>query len=248
MIKAERQKYILDELNLYEKVKSSRLCDILRVSEDTIRRDLIELENSGHLKKVHGGAITINFIPSFKKREVLEIQLKNEIARKALGLIEENQVLIIDGGTSNLQLVNMLPKNTKLTIFTNSIPVASKLCENGDIDGVLLGGSILSKGHSTIGYHSIQALHEIHADLCIMGITSIDSQYGLTEAHREETMIKKEMIKSSNKVASLVISQKLMTRQPYSVCNIDSLDYLITELDPDHQSLRPFKEKGVKII
>jgi DeoR/GlpR family transcriptional regulator of sugar metabolism len=122
------------------------------------------------------------------------------------------------------------------------------LCENGNIDGVLLGGNILSKGQITIGYQPLQTLQDIHADLCFLGITSLDPKYGLTEDNREETQIKKEIIKSSNIVASMVISQKLMTRQAYSVSDIDCLDYLITELKPEDELLRPFKEKGMGVI
>ncbi|MCK5368019.1 MAG: DeoR/GlpR transcriptional regulator, partial [Cyclobacteriaceae bacterium] len=140
--------------------------------------------DKGQLKKVHGGASTLSFIPSFKKREVSEIQLKHVVAKKALSLIEDDQVLIIDGGTSNLQLVNLLPIDKKLTIFTNSIPVASKLCEYPNIDGVLLGGNILRKGHTTIGYQAVESLQGIHADMCFLGITSVDSKIGLSEANR----------------------------------------------------------------
>ena len=186
MLKAEAENIILDELRAFNRVKSSKLCDLLRVSEDTVRRDLNELENKGQLKKVHGGAISLSFIPSFKKREVIEIQTKHEIAKKAVSLIEENMVLIIDGGTSNLQLINLLPTDKKLTIFTNSIPVASKLCEYPNIDGIFLGGNILRKGHTTVGYQAIEPLLEIHADMCFLGITSIDIYAGLTEANRQE--------------------------------------------------------------
>lgn len=248
MLKVERHSIILDELRMHKLVRCTQLCDILEVSKDTIRRDLNELESNGQLKKVHGGAITLSYIPSFKKREVLEIKLKHEIAKKALSLIEENMVIMIDGGTSNLQLVNLLPKNIKLTIFTNSIPVAAKLCEYSNLDGVFIGGNILSKGHSTIGYQSLQSIKEVQADLCFLGITSLDPQFGMTEANREETLVKREIVKSSNITASMVISQKLMTRQAYSVCDIECLDYLITELEPDDALLLPFKEKGIDII
>jgi DeoR/GlpR family transcriptional regulator of sugar metabolism len=107
MLKIERQSIILEELRAFSKVKSSTLCDLLKVSEDTVRRDLNELQQSGQLKKVHGGAVSLSYIPSFKKREVIEIQTKHEIAKKALSLIEDDMVLIIDGGTSNLQLINL---------------------------------------------------------------------------------------------------------------------------------------------
>ncbi len=248
MLKVERQSIILDELRTHNRVKSSDLCEILQVSEDTIRRDLNELEDMGQLKKVHGGAITLSFIPSFKKREVQEIQTKHVVAKKALDLIEEDQVLIIDGGTSNLQLVNLLPEDLRLTIFTNSIPVASKLCEYPNIDGVFLGGNILHKGHSTVGYQALESLQEIHADMCFLGITSVDPVFGLTEANRKETTIKKAIIKASNTVVSMVISAKLNTRQPFKVCDIDYMDIMVTNLDPTDERLHEYREKGVKLI
>ena len=248
MLKAERQSVILEELRSHKRVISSELCEILHVSEDTIRRDLNELETKGQLKKVHGGAITLSFIPSFKKREVQEIQTKHIIAQKALSLIEDNQVIIIDGGTSNLQLVNILPENKHLTVFTNSIPVASKLCEYPNIDGVLLGGNILRKGHSIIGYQALEYLQEVHADICFLGITSVDAEMGLSEANRKETTIKKAMINASNTVVSMVISNKLNTRQPFKVCDIGCLNVMVTELDNEDPQLLPYRAKGVKII
>ncbi len=248
MLKVERQSIILEELRAFHKVESSKLCNLLSVSEDTIRRDLNDLEKKGQLKKVHGGAVSLSFIPSFKKREVIEIQTKHEIAKKALSLIEDNMVLIIDGGTSNLQLINLLPIDKKLTIFTNSIPVASKLCEYPNIDGVFLGGNILRKGYTTVGFQAIETLLEIHADLCFMGTTSIDLVDGLTEANRQETTIKKAIIKASKKVATLAISNKINSVQPFKVCDLECLDVMVTELSPDDPKLLPFKQRGIKIL
>lgn len=248
MLKVERQSIILDELRAHNKVVSSKLCEILLVSEDTIRRDLNDLEEKGQLKKVHGGAMALAYIPSFVKREVQEIQTKHIIAKKALSLIEDDQVLIIDGGTSNLQLVNLLPIDKKLTIFTNSLPVASKLCEYDNIDGVLLGGNILGKGHTTIGHIAVEFLQDIHADLCFLGITSVDPVFGLTEDNRQETTIKKAILKASNTVVSMVISNKLNSRQSYKVCDINSLDIMVTELDPDNDILLPYKAKGIRVL
>jgi DeoR family fructose operon transcriptional repressor len=248
MLKIERQSIILEELRAFSKVKSSTLCDLLKVSEDTVRRDLNELQQSGQLKKVHGGAVSLSYIPSFKKREVIEIQTKHEIAKKALSLIEDDMVLIIDGGTSNLHLINLIPPNKKLTIFTNSIPVASKLCEYSNIDGVMLGGNILSKGYTTIGYQAIEPLLEIRADMCFLGITSIDLKAGLTEANRQETTIKKAIIKASKIVTTLATSNKINTAQAYKVCDLECLDMMVTELDPNDPLLQPFKEKGIRIV
>jgi DeoR family fructose operon transcriptional repressor len=248
MLKEERHSVILHELRAFERVRSTKLSRLLSVSEDTIRRDLMELEEGGQLKKVHGGAISLSFIPSFKKREVIEIEKKYELAKKALCLLEDGMVLIVDGGTSNLQLVNLLPQDKKLTIFTNSIPVASKLCEYPNVDGILLGGNILKKGFTTIGNQALEPLSEVQADLCFLGITSIDIASGLTEANRQETSIKKAFIKSSSRVATLTISSKINTKQPFRVCSIDCLDVMITELCENDEKLSAFKNKGIKVI
>lgn len=248
MLKAERQSIILEELRAFNRVKSSNLCILLNVSEDTIRRDLNELEEKGQLKKVHGGAISLSFIPSFKKREVQEIKTKHIIAKKALDLIEDGQVLIIDGGTSNMQLVNLLPVDKKLTVFTNSIPVASKLCEYPNIDGVFLGGNILRKAYTSIGHQALESLLEIHADMCFLGINGVDHEIGLTVVNRQETTIKKAIIKASNKVVTLTISSKIGSVQPFKVCELESLDILVTDVDPDDKILNPYHQKGIKVI
>jgi len=248
MLKAERHQIILEELKLFHRVKSSSLCKRFQVSEDTIRRDLNELAEKGHLKKVHGGAVTLNFIPGFKKREVQEINIKHEIAQKALKLIKDDQVLIIDGGTSNLQLVNILPRNLHLTIFTNSIPLANKICEYENIDGFLIGGNILKKGLVALGQNAIDTLKEIQADICFLGLTNLHTELGLTEANQEETYLKKVIIQSSDLVVSMMVSNKLGSNRHFKVAPIEALDILVTELDADDEKLKPYAARGIEII
>ncbi|WKN45092.1 DeoR/GlpR family DNA-binding transcription regulator [Tunicatimonas pelagia] len=248
MLKIERQNAILQEVRAFQQVKSSALSNMFEVSEDTIRRDLYELEEYGHLKRVHGGAVVPSYIPSFKKREVQEIETKHLIAKKALPLIEEGQVLIIDGGTSNLQLVNLLPTDISLTVFTNSIPAASKLCEFANIDSVLMGGNILRKGYTTVGHQALDSLADIHADICFVGITSIDDQIGLTEANQPEAIVKRAIINASDKVVTLAISSKIGTKQAFKVGPIDCLDVLITELSPTHSLLEPYQQQGYTVL
>lgn len=247
MLKAERHQMILEDLRVYEKVYTNQLCEKFDVSEDTVRRDLNELAQGGFLKKVHGGAIAFNLIPSFKKREIQEIEKKHLIAKKAVNFLKEGQVLIIDGGTSNMQLVNILPTDIRLTVFTNSFPVASKVCEFENIEGFFFGGNILKRGLTTVGYQSLEMLKEIHADLCFLGITCVHPEKGLTEAVYEETLFKKAIMKASNTVISLVTCAKLGIYQSYKVGDVDYLDIMITELDPDNEILQPYINKGIKV-
>lgn len=248
MLKAERHRIILGEAEKHHRVKSLKLCELFDVSKDTIRRDLQELDKKGKLKKVHGGAMRHSFMPGFLKDDVQEIQSKQIASKKAISLIEDGQVIIIDGGTSNLQLTAMLPHDKMITIFTNSIPVAYKLCEYPNIEGILLGGNILTEGRTTSGYPAVESLQEIHADMCFLGIAGVDPDFGLTEANRQETTIKKAMLKASNTVVSLTISNNLNSRQPYKVCDISYLDIIVTELDPSDNLLAPFDLKGIRIL
>jgi len=248
MLKVERQSFILEKLRFHEKVESSSLCNNLKVSDDTIRRDLEDLEQKGHLRRVHGGAISLTYIPNFTKREVDDIQLKRTIAKKALGLIRENSAIIIDAGTTNLQLVNLLPINIHLKVYTNSIPAASKLCEYENIDSVFLGGKISKKGYATVGESIAGTIMNTPVDLCFLGVAGVDSFAGLTEANKLEAMVKKAFIQSSKKVVSLVISKKLAVAQSYKIGDVNNLDAMITELGWEDERLKPYREIGIEVI
>ena len=248
MLKVERQSFILEELRMHEKVESSFLCNELNVSDDTIRRDLTDLERKGHLKKVHGGAISLTYIPNFTKREVDDIKLKRIVAKKAVNLIKDNNTIIIDAGTTNLQFVNILPLNMHLTVFTNSIPVAAKLCEYENIDSIFLGGEILKRGYATFGNTVLNTIHNIHADICFLGVAGVDYQMGITEENKQETVIKQAYIQASEKVVTLLTSKKLGAVHSYKVCDVQNLHTMVTELSPVNEKLEMFAKKGVEVI
>jgi DeoR family fructose operon transcriptional repressor len=248
MLKVERQSFILEELRLHERIESSCLCNELKVSDDTIRRDLTDLERKGHLRKVHGGAISLTYIPNFTKREVDDIKLKRIVAKKALSLIRENSTIIIDAGTTNLQFVNILPLNLHLTVYTNSIPAAAKLCEYENIDSIFLGGEILKRGHATVGSSVLNIINKIHADICFLGVAGVDLQMGITEENKQETVIKQAYIQASEKVVTLMTSKKLGAVHSYKVCEIQNLHTMVTELNPSHDKLVAFVKEGVEVV
>ena len=119
MLKEERQHDILDKIKLNRKVLSTELSIELNVSEDTIRRDLNELSRKGLIKKVHGGALPMdNKALSYKERSSYKLKEKNIIAKKAVNLIKEGQVIIMSGSTTNLQLAKIIPSAISATIYT----------------------------------------------------------------------------------------------------------------------------------
>lgn len=249
MQKEERQQFIIEELRAYNKVKSIELSDKLNVSEDTIRRDLKELADKGQLKKVHGGAMSSSF-SSFHNslNNIYAHSSKIKIVRKALSLVEDNMVIIIDGGTTNLELAKILPLDLKATVFTNALKVALVLCDHPEMEVCLLGGRLHKQSKLAIGLDVINYLSEIHADICFMGTSGLHTTIGITENDREEAITKRAMMSRSGKVVSLSISEKLGKVQPFKVDSIDKVDVLVTELDQSHKSLDPFKNTGITII
>lgn len=125
MLKEERHRYIIDRINKDNRIYVTDLSVELKVSDDTLRRDLVELENSGLLTKVHGGAIAKSDISiQFSERLNTATLVKQEMAAKLVPLFKEEDVILIDGGTSNLEVVRQLPKDKKITIYTNSLPIS----------------------------------------------------------------------------------------------------------------------------
>ncbi|MEN7548501.1 DeoR/GlpR family DNA-binding transcription regulator [Rapidithrix thailandica] len=249
MLKDERLNYILEEIRTYNKVKSSELSKHLNVSEDTIRRDLKELSDSGKIKKVHGGAMAASYLPyRFKDREIYAHEEKVKIVRKAVNLIKDDNVVIVDGGTTNLELVRLLPRDLKATFFTNCLPVATQLTEYENIEVFFIGGRVLKNAQVAIGLDVINALKDIRSDICFVGTRSIHHEAGITDIDREEAQVKRAIIDSSNQVVSLAISEKLDVIQPFVVGNIQSVNTIVTELNPDNKIFRPYKKMAIEVI
>ncbi|PWK16999.1 DeoR family transcriptional regulator [Arcicella aurantiaca] len=249
MLKEERQQLILEKLGTDKKVTLVDLGQLLNVSYDSVRRDVIELEDKGLLKKVHGGAIAHSYL-SMKPSKGLGI-VNTEfvtIAKKALKLLENNKIIIMDGGTTNFYIAEQIPKNLELTIVTNNPHLATALAEHPKIEIILLGGSFYKRYQITIGSKTIQDLEHIQADLYFMGINSISIENGLAIRHYEESILKQKMMNVSRKTVTCVLEEKINRKENYSVCNFTDLDYLITSLNASDELLSGFKNKGVEIL
>lgn len=181
MLKEERQNYILDKVREKNKVKSNELAIELNVSEDTIRRDLNQLSHNGLILKVHGGALsTHQNIYQFNESSIFNRENKIKVAKKAISLLKDGQVVIMSGGTTNLELSRLIPQNLKLTIYTYSLPIAMHLVEHPNIEIFLIGGKLHKKALVTVGVNVIKILSKIKADICFLGTSGIDLEEGVT--------------------------------------------------------------------
>ena len=233
MLKEERQAYIIHQINIHNKVLSSDLSVQLNVSEDTIRRDLNELAESGKVLKVYGGALSKSFQYPFQEGNVYAKEAKKEIASKAISLIQSGMTILVGGGTSMIELARLVPKDIQCTFFTISPLVALEL----------LGGKLSRNTNVVSGSQVINELSDIKVDLCLLGTNSLSVEEGVTDSDWEVVQIKKAMIKSSQKLGVLSIVEKLNSNQKLRVCQLKDITYLITDLNPKHPSLEEFSKQ-----
>lgn len=249
MIKAERQNLILEQVTRDKKVLLDEISKILNVSEDTVRRDIKELSDKGLLKAVRGGAIHGARIPlHFRDREFVDVGHKKVIADKVLEYIKPGMVLLVDAGTSALAAIANLPKDIALTVVTNSFPVASVLEDHPKIEVLFMGGMLNKASFSTIGYETIQAIRNIRADICLLGICSIDLNMGVTGSNYEDSLIKRAMVETSKYIIALSTLDKINTSESFYICAANLLDVIITEVEPaEVESLQRYADTGIVI-
>jgi DeoR/GlpR family transcriptional regulator of sugar metabolism len=249
--KKQRHKIILNEVHIHNRVLLSDLAVILKVSIDTARRDIKELDNLKKLIKVHGGAVSNGFnIYSGREREIYELGNKTIIAQKGLSLLKKGDVVLISGGSTNLEFAKLIPQKLNLTFFTPSLPMAIELLNNvsENDDVIFIGGKLSRRSQLATGLSSVNILSEIKADICFLGTGYLDVDKGVTEVDWDIAQMKKAMIKASKKLVSLTISEKLNTYNRYKICDINTIDTLVTELDPNSKLLDIYRKKNIRVL
>jgi DeoR/GlpR family transcriptional regulator of sugar metabolism len=132
--------------------------------------------------------------------------------------------------------------------MSGSIPAILEYMQHPNIDVIMIGDRISKNAKITIGAEAIAKIKQINADLCFLGINAIDIKHGTTDNDWEVVQLKKAMIQSSRKTVCLTISEKINTLQPIHICDIQSIDVLITELPPDDPKLKPYIDIGIQVL
>ena len=230
MLKEERHQYILNRINQNYRIYITALSSELGVSDDTLRRDLAELDELGLLTKVHGGAIARSGIPvEFTDRLNTGIAGKQQMATKVIPLFSPGDIVLMDGGTSNLEVARQIPVDAELSIYTNSFPIVNVLMHHPNLELIFLGGKVFPSSQVTVGVSVFQALQTIRPDWLVLGISNVHPHQGLTGPDREEAMMKRLMMERAQKRIILADSHKLNTAEAYSVASLGDIDYLVTE-------------------
>lgn len=243
----ERRGEILRRLELEGRVVAANLVRELDVSRDTVRRDLEELARAGLLVRVHGGALpaAVGGEPYHVRREQAT-EAKEAIARAVARLIAPGSVVFLDAGTTALAVARALPVELEATIATNSPPAATVLADHPRVEVFFLGGRLAKAAIATVGAATLEAISEINADICVLGVCSLHPDLGVSVMDLEEAHVKRAMIARSAEVVAVTAADKLGSLGPYVVGPIEELTTIVSDADPG--ALEPYRAAGLAIV
>lgn len=238
LIGEERKNYILNQLNLEGKVKTNDLVESLGVSSESIRRYLEELEEENKLKRVYGGAVKINLSreePSQLKREVLYAEEKRKIGRAAATLVEDNDVIFIDDGTTTLHMIDYLLNKKNITVLTNSVPALYLLIDyknkelfSGDI--FFIGGKVSSVQSRVTGSLAEKMLENFYADKAFISIDGIMIDKGITSFDEERGQLAKKLMLHAKHSIIVTDHSKFGLVQFYKMADLKEVDIIVSDV------------------
>ena len=231
MFSDERKTAILNLLSRNQRLTVTDAALELNVSESTIRRDLQDLEEQGLLKRTHGGAVPIelaSFEPSVQEKSLLFLKEKSDIASLALKFIGPGDTIILDAGTTTLEIARQLP-DIPLTAVTNSLEISLELAKRKKVSPVVIGGELRSTTGALVGAFSDLILSRLNADKLFLGANGVHLTRGITTANSLEAATKQAMIRAAREVYLVVDHSKLEQVHMVQVCDINEVDYLLSD-------------------
>jgi DeoR/GlpR family transcriptional regulator of sugar metabolism len=248
VLTSQRKQHILGLLRQTGQVIAKELSLDLEISEDTIRRDLRELAAEGLLQRVHGGALPASpAMGDLSVRSTVAAEEKRMIGRAAAGMVHAGQVVILDGGTTAVQIARHLSPALKATVVTHSPTIASELGSHPLIEVILIGGRLFKHSMVAVGAPAIEAIGRIRADTYFMGVTGIHPEFGLTTGDFEEAHVKRALSSSAAETIVLASPEKLNAVSPYLIAPIGEIAGMIVAASTKRKILVPFERAGVSI-
>lgn len=249
MLSSQRKQQILDILSQEKQVQSSELSQRFAVSEDSIRRDLRELAAEGLLQRVHGGALPVSAaIAPFETRKSVQISSKQQIARKAVELIQPGQVVIIDGGTTTAEMLKLLPADLAFTAVTHSPSIAMGLLNYPRVEVIIIGGRLFRHSIVTVGAAMLESIARINADLFFMGVTGVHKTAGLTTGDYEEAGVKRALAARAADTVVMVSQEKMNSASAFAIGDLSLASTLIVDQPLEADMAQLLAKKHVTVL
>jgi DeoR/GlpR family transcriptional regulator of sugar metabolism len=229
----ERRDAIVDAVEREGRVLAAELATRLATSEDTIRRDLRELDAAGLLRRVHGGAIRRQPEPSFSERATTDLPRKTALAHGLRACIRPDDTVLIDAGSTHLALA----RGCAATIVTNSPQIALALGAFQRTRIVLLGGTYHPALGATVGAATLAEVARLRLDLALVGVCGLDPARGVSASDPEETALKRAMFAASTRHAVAALNERFDDSAAFLFGALSEIDHLVLEHDAPAASI-----------
>jgi DeoR/GlpR family transcriptional regulator of sugar metabolism len=232
-----------------EFVNFEELCEKFSASKSSIRRDLIELEAKGVLRRVHGGAISLQVRDEgldFNRLSVSYHDEKARIGRMAASLVQDRETVILGGGSSVVEVARNLT-DKPIQVVTNSVPVAQVFWESKQVEVTLTGGYVYPRLGVQLGPICERMLHSVSADILIMGIMGV-TKSGLSDSNSLIVESIRAMIQCARKVVIVADRSKFGRDAMIHVADLADIDQVVTDKDLDQESLQMLKDNRVECL
>lgn len=258
MLAEKRYSSILELLSQKGTVHTAELVEALGVSSETVRKDLEQLDRQGKLRRIHGGAVSLQPDPpatprvgyiALSTRNTLHMEQKQRIARRAASMVEEGQVVALDHGSTSQVLAQALAARfDRLTVVTNSIQNALILADKPGFTVILTGG-ILSRDELTlVNDFPTGLLDYVHVDILFLTVTGIDPAAGLTDQRLGEISVQNQMRSVAGRVIVVADSSKFGRASLVRLCPISAVEAIITDTDVDPAKAAAVEACGARLI
>jgi DeoR family transcriptional regulator of aga operon len=251
MMVDERRQHVLGLIQREGRAIVGELSEQLGISRITIRKDLEYLQSQGLIQRSHGGALPVQsgtlFDPSLPEKQKLHSKEKARIAAAAVDLVEENQCVIIDSGTTTTAIALALRKFQRLTIITNAVNIAAELA-NVDFEVILTGGTLRKNSFSLVGPLAEEMLSEIHADILFLGVDGFDPQVGITTPNMLESRVNRAMVSAASTVVAVCDSTKFGRHSLALIVPPQKIDVLITDANLETHYSEQLNKLGIRVI
>lgn len=245
-----RQARLRDFVRQSGSARVDEICRQLGISPATVRRDLQELEGRGQLRRVHGGAVSVESRleePLFDDKAALAAREKRRIAEHALSLIKAGDTVYLDGGSTVLELARLLAERTDITVVTNSLRAAAELSGRGP-RLLLLGGELRRLSQTVVGPLTAALLEQLHFNLAFMGTMGLTIKEGLTTSDPAEAFTKRMAMQRAQRVILLADSGKVGQVAFAQAGRLTDLHMLITDKGVKPELVRNLRKHGSHVV
>ena len=249
MNKTERHQIILDYMHKNgKKGEIEELVKTCGVTNETIRKDLIQLEKKNLIRRVLGGAVLVEEFDekTFNNRYWEKLDLKNQIAAAAVSLINDRDFIALDSGTTTFCLAKKLQKN--VTVLTNSLDIARELAVAEGVRCFVAGGELRERNMSMTGETTEKIVGSYRVSKCFLTSEGVGLGYGMMDAHESESRVKRAMMSSAEKIYLLADHTKFSILTPIVTAPLERLTGIITDSQIDPKIVNAYEKAGIPMI